>query len=698
MKIFTTCVVALLCASNLSAAPHTSTVHSEKPHAEHRELEEVLISIPIHRQISETALPITVISGELLRALATSTIGDTLATTPGLANASFGPSVGQPVIRGQQGPRVAVLQNSTRSADASNISADHSVSVEPLLADSIEVLRGPATLLYGGGAIGGVVNVIDNRIPRTRNEQTTGAIEHRHESAADLDVSVFRLDSGTDNLALHLSGLYRESNDMDIPGDSVDPAAFVGLDADDIEEIENTRGYIENTSSRSDKITAGGSLFFDSGYIGLAISRLENNYGIPAAGHAHHEEEEEEHEEEEHEEEEGGIRLDIEQTRYDARLHLDDPVSGLHRLDWMLTYTDYQHDEIEGNGEVGTRFSNESWESRLEVAHEDIGNWHGVIGLQMRGGEFSAIGEESFIPVTDTTSAGLFLVEGYDHGAWTYELGLRVDYDQLEPEGGKEESFTSISSSASALWNVSSEWNLSVAFSNAERAPVIEELFSNLDATDEFVVHAATQSIEIGDNNLKTEKSRNIDIKSNWQYDDFNVIAGLFYNDFQNYIYLQNTGLEQDETSILTYDQQGAKIYGLELEADIKLIDTGSSRVDLKLVADYIRAELDSGDDTPRVPPQRMGATLQYSLDSWSAFVSVTDAARQNKPGVNETATAGYTRWDIGVDYRLLNDQLTLFLKGNNISDEEIRLSTSFLRNFAPEAGRSVIGGFRYRF
>lgn len=704
MKTFTACAAALFCASNLSAAPETNPVtspshsdatHAQAGHADHRELEQILISVPIHRQISETALPITLIDGERLRGLATSTIGDTLASTPGLANASFGPGVGQPVIRGQQGPRVAVLQNSTRSADASNISADHAVSVEPLLADSIEVLRGPATLLYGGGAIGGVVNVIDNRIPRARAEQTTGGLEYRHESAADLDAGVFRLDTGADNLALHISGLYRESNNLDIPGESVDPAAFVGLDAEDIEEIESTRGYIDNTNTRSDMFTAGGSLFFDTGYVGLAVSSLNNNYGIPGAGHAHHEEE---GGAEEEEEEEGGIRLDVEQTRYDARLHLDDPLRGIHRFDWQLTYSDYKHDEIEGNGEVGTSFSNESWESRLDIAHEDIAGWHGVIGLQLRDGEFSAIGEESFIPVTETTSTGLFIVEGYDRGDWTYELGLRIDYDELNPEGGSGESFTSVSGSASALWNISSAWQVSIALSNAERAPVIEELFSNLGATDEFVVHAATQSIERGNTGLKTEKSRNIDVKTRWQQDTFNLTAGLFYNDFDDYIYLQNTGLEQDEISILDYEQQGAKLYGVELEAGIALVDNSDYRLDLELVADSIRAELNDGNDVPRIPPQRIAATLRYSMDSWSAFVGVTDAAKQNKPGSNETETAAYTRWDLGVDYRLLDNQLTLFLKGNNITDEEIRASTSFLRNFAPEAGRSVISGLRYTF
>ena len=697
-----------------STAAAVSTEHQPLIHDDSA-LEHVLVSVPIHRQLSATALPITLLSGEELRALATSTIGDTLANKPGLANASFGPAVGQPVVRGQQGPRVSVLQNSIQSADASNVSADHAVSIEPLLADSVEVLRGPATLLYGGGAIGGVVNVIDNRIPTRRLDETTGGVEYRHDGASDLDVSVFRLDSGNGDFAFHIDGLYRDWNDLDIPGYAIDEAALDSLHqghahAAGDEERDNTKGYVENTGGRSKSITAGGSVFFDGGLFGLSVSRLENRYGIPPAGHAHHKEHEEhdhgDHDDHDADSHAGGVTIDLEQTRYDSRLQLDDPLTGVHSLQWLLSYTDYQHQELESSGTVGSVFKNNSWQSRLEITHEPVLGWHGVVGLQWREGDFSATGEESFIPKTNTRSAGVFVVEGFDRGDWTYELGLRLDQDQLKPDSvvASDKTFNSASLSASALWQITEQWQAAVALSHAERAPVTEELFSNVDVAvgDEYIVHGATQSIEIGNPNLDTEQSSNVDIKLAWQGERARVDATAFYNDFSDYIYLQSTGLEQDELPVLAYQQQDARFSGVEMEAELSLLEFSKGQLTLSVFGDSIRGVFDRGGDVPRLPPYRLGSKLNYSSGNWSSFISVIDAAKQDRPSAHETETAGYTRWDLGLDYRMpglaANDSLLLFVKANNITDEDIRLSSSFLRNYAPEAGRSLMAGLRYSF
>ncbi|MGK0441152.1 MAG: iron complex outermembrane receptor protein [Pseudohongiellaceae bacterium] len=718
MKKFTANAVVFVCGSLMltttNSFAQTTTQLTSDSHEVHPKpvridtiLEHTLVSVPIHKQISKTALPVTVLTGDELRSAATSTIGDTLSNKPGLANASFGPAVGQPVIRGQQGPRVSVMQNSIKSADASNISADHAVSIEPLLADSIEVLRGPATLLFGGGAIGGVVNVIDSRIPMVRREETSGGVEYRHDGASDLDVTAFRLDSGQGDFALHIDGLYREWNNIDIPGDAIDEAALDSLHTDEDheeEERENTRGYVDNTGGRTKNLTIGGSYFFENGLFGVSVSRLENSYGIPSAGHAHHEDELATDDLET--EEEGGILLDVEQTRYDSRLELEDPLKGIHSVKWLMSYTDYQHNEIEPDGLVGTAFKNNTWETRVEVAHEPIAGWHGVFGLQWRQGDFSAVGEESFIPQTDSNALGLFVVEGFDYGDWTYELGLRVDQDELKPDSdsAKNESFTSISTSASALWQINEQWQASVALSSAERAPVTEELYSNVDAMpgDEFVVHAATQSIEIGNPSLDSEQSSNIDMKLSWQGTRARIETTVFYNDFSDFIYSQNTGVEQDELPVLMYEQQDASFKGVEFEAHFTLLEQTNGQLELTVFGDIIRGDFDKAGDVPRLPPHRLGGKLSYVQRDWSTFISFMDAAKQDKPGLNETETAGYTRWDLGADYRMsgvsADDSLLLFVKANNITDEEIRLSTSFLRNFTPEAGRSIVAGLRYSF
>jgi len=725
MKHLTTCAVALTRAALYFTPCLALAEQSQTAHIDDREMEHVLVSVPIHRQESQTALPITVFSGETLRAAASATLGETLASQPGLASASFGPAVGRPVIRGQQGARVTVLQNSLRSADASSLSADHSVAVEPLLAESIEVLRGPATLMYGGGAIGGVVNVLDNRIPQVQTETLTGGVEYRHEGAADLGVTAFNLNGSAETSAFHFSGLLREWSDLNIPGEAIDEQALESLhDGHDHEEeeeeeeaIENTDGYIANTGGRTRSFTLGASNSFAWGFAGISVSQLNSEYGIPPGAHAHHEEghEEDEHEEEhhddhdDHEEGEDGIRIDIDQTRYDARVLKEDPFAGISLLNWQLSHTNYQHDEIESSGEIGTHFSNSTWESRLELNHQAIAGWHGQLGVQWRHGEFSALGEESFIPMTESTSTGIFLVEGYDQGDWTYEMALRLDQDKLKPahSAAQTHSFNSVSASASALWRVAPEWQVSLALSNAERAPVTEELYSNIDIESdsdhgEYVVHGASQSIEIGNADLDSEQSHNADFKLTWQNAAASLDATLFYNHFNDYIYLKNTGLEQDEVPILNYQQEDATFYGMELEASLALVSSETHNLELTLMGDTLRARFDNGLAVPRMPPRRVGAKLSYQQGNWSAFVDVQDAAAQKDPGEQESATKAYTRWNLGLNYRVGKDSnegsLLFFAKLNNVLDEEIRLSTSFLRNYAPESGRSLVGGVRYTF
>ncbi|TGD75788.1 TonB-dependent receptor [Mangrovimicrobium sediminis] len=683
--------------------PIAAALVAARAAAEQLPIEHVLVTVPLHKKTAETALPITVLSGDELHRAASATIGDTLANQPGLANASFGPGVGQPVIRGQQGARVTVLQNGTTAADASALSADHAVSVEPLLADSIEVLRGPATLLYGGGAIGGVINVLDNRVPTTLPDAPSGGIEYRRDTASDMDNVVGRLEAATGDFAWHFDGLYRDWSEMDVPGNPV-------LGDDERDE----RGTLQNSDGQTRSATLGSSYHFGSGFVGLAVSRLENEYGIPPGAHGHHHDEEleGEHDEElegdhdeEHEDEHGeeGIRIDLEQTRYDAALHLHEPLPGLEVMRGFVSYTDYEHAEIEGNGEVGTRYTNESWEARLEAVHQPWGPVHGVFGLQVLDGRFSAIGEEAFIPVTDRREAGLFLLEDYHLDDWLFEVGLRLDRDERDPRGGApDRDFTAFSASGSAVWSLSPAWQFGLALSRAERAPAIEELYSNTGITDPeaWVVHAATNAIELGNDDLDTEVSANLDLSVDWYGDDNSVSVTVFYNDFSDYIGLLATGQEVDEVPVYGYAQEDAQFYGVEVESDFRLASLAGGELRLGVFGDTIRGELDGGADVPRLPPMRVGARLGWSDATWDVWTQVLDAADQDRPGENEEETAGYTRWDAGVQFSPTwgGTDLQLFARLNNITDEEIRLSTSFLREVAPEAGRGVEAGVRLVF
>lgn len=665
-------------------------------------LDEVLVSAPLHKSSAETALPVSILHGDRLRDQATGTLGGSLEQTPGIHNASFGPGVGQPVIRGQHGPRVQVLQNGIATADAASVSADHATATEPLLAESVEVLRGPATLLYGGGAIGGVVNVIDNRIPTRPPEKAfSGALEQRHDSASDGNTSVLRLDGGVGSIAWHLSGVYRDWNDLDING-----LAFNRKALDDWDE--SSKGVINNSHGRNDTLTAGLSWIFDTGYLGFSVSHANNHYGIPSGGHvhAHGEDHDHDHDDDHGHAGHGDIRIDMQYTRYDAAGEWRELGPVLDTLRWRLTYTDYQHHELEG-GVRATSFRNETWENRVELSHAEIGGWRGAVGLQLKQRKFAATGEEAFVPESRTESAGLFLIEDYRHGHWLHEFGLRVDWDRLDVDGVHgEERFTSRSASFSSLWDFAPNWQAGLALSYSQRAPVVEELYANHDRfhwhDDHYhfhdpVTHAATQSLELGNPELDRETSRNADLSLRYQGQGFRASVTAFYNDFDDYIYLHNTGFEYEETPVLAYRQQDARFYGLEFDSSIELGDF----FDLEFYGDAVRGRLDDGTHVPRLPPYRIGSRLRFHSGGFGAYVGYLHGAKQERAGQHEIGTDSYHRIDAGLHYSIGfggGTELRLFVNGKNLSNKTLRNSSSFLRHYAPEAGRSADIGFRFSF
>jgi iron complex outermembrane receptor protein len=684
-------------------------VHAAEPNADRQPMEYLLVTVPLHRTEAETALPVTVIDGDELRERAARSIGATLDGSPGLATASFGPGVGQPVIRGQAGPRVRTLQNGLGTADASTVSADHAVAVEPLLAESVEVLRGPATLLYGGGAIGGVVNVIDNRIARTLPQRAfEGALEQRHDSASDGDTSVFALRGAAGSLAWQLDGTYRDWNAVEISGLAFNPATVDDLD-------ESSDGYIANSDGRNHQLGGGLSWIFDRGYVGFSISDLRSGYGIPLGGHVHtegehdHDEDEDEEDHEAHDEHGGeAIRIDMKQRRYELAGEVRELSRALDALRWRVGYTDYEHSELE-DGVKATTYSNETTEGRFELIHRELAGWHGVVGLQLRDTNFAALGEESFIPTSDTRAIGIFVIEDYHRGDWLYEIGLRADRDVVDVSGQGEQSFNAYSASVSALWNFSPRWSLGAALSRSQRAPVVDELYANVENAerhdDHFhyhdpVVHAATRAIEIGNADLKRETARNIDLTLRYRGEVIGGFVTLFHNDFSNYIFLANTGFEVDDVPVLEYRQQGARFHGAEFEIELPLAQGGFGELTLDLHGDWVRGELDRSGDVPRLTPWRVGARLALTRGAISSFVGALHAADQDRPGRFETATDGYYRLDAGISYALALGAVdtTLFLRGTNLTDEEIRASTSFLRDFAPEPGRALEAGVRLRF
>jgi iron complex outermembrane receptor protein len=658
------------------------------------ELEPVVVSAPASQKVSETARPVTVLTKDDLLTKAGRSIGETLAQELGMTSQSFGTGVGSPVIRGQAGPRVRVMQNGIGNNDVSQLSPDHANSVEPILADRIEVLRGPSTLLYGSGAIGGMVNVIDNRIPSSVPDQlVSGVAEQRYNSVSDETTSALKLDGGKGHAAFHLDGFYRDGGNLRIGGNAIDEDAARATDPslEGVDPIQNSKGFIPNTNTRAKGGTVGMSWVGEPGFAGVSINRLENNYGIPPDGT-------------------GGdpVRIDLKQTKYDFKGELTRPSSFAEALRLKFGYTDYKHVELDG-GIPATRFTNQSYESRLELAHKPMGPLRGVIGFQSVNSDFAAIGEEAVVPRSQTDSYALFAVESFDVGSVSYELGVRAEHQSVDPQENQRRSYTPVSGAASALWRVDDNNQLGLAVTQSQRAPQVQELFSN-------GVHEATRSFEVGDPNLGKEISYNLDLGYRFKADWVRAQVDLFHNWVNDYIFQQRTGAVFDEESetidsactspgacipVLQSQQADAIFKGFEAKLVLSVMENRYGLVDLTLFGDYTRGQFVNGDDVPRMPPLRYGFQLDYAKEQWSANLRLTRGEPQDNPGDNESKTADYLLLNIGAQYRvkaIKQADLILFARGNNLLDENIRNSTSYLRNFAPEPGRGAEIGLRLNY
>lgn len=634
--------------------------------------EEVVVTAsPFAKNIEAVNKPVNLLSGESLQNASAATLGETLNGQLGVSSASFGPGVGLPIIRGQSDNRVKVMQDSVGSMDASAASPDHAVTLEPLLANKIEVLRGPAALRYGSGAIGGVVNVLDNRIPSELPEKITGGAEVRNSSVNNETVGVANLNAATGDFAFHLDGVKRTSDNLDIPG-------FVQKNPEDPSTA--AKDFIPNSDAKSTSGTFGVSYIRDEDFIGISINKLDNNYGVPPDG-------------------DELVRIDMHQTRYDIKGELNAPFAGFQKLSARLGHNNYEHTEIE-SGEPGTKFTNDAYEGRVELIHDPLAlfalDWNGAIGIQAAQSTFAAVGEEAFIPKSDISSVGIFIVEETKHNNWTYELGARTDTQKIAPENKLAINHDSINLSATTTWHFTQDQQFSLGVAQSQRAPSVEELLAN-------GPHPATGSYLVGDENLNEETSTNIEFGYHWHHDDFQFSTNIFYNHVKDFIYSRfepspdETRCEdKEELNCYIYTQGDASFKGFETELKIPFYQYWN----LRLFSDSVRATLDDGGDLPRITPTRLGSSLDFNANNWSANISATHAAKQNHAGENESETDGYNRIDARVDYTFNNagTDYTLFLKATNLSNAEIRNASSYLRDIAPEAGRNVQVGVRVKF
>lgn len=609
--------------------------------------------------VEELSEPVSVLSGETLDDQRSATLGETLSSLPGVQSSNFGPGVGRPIIRGLDGARVALLSGGLSTQDVSTVSQDHAPTIEPFLADQIEVLKGPATLLFGSGAIGGAVNVVDGRIPEMAPESAlTGRAEVRYDSASNGDTEMLRVDGGNDQFAVHADAVRRRLNDYDLPGGGQQANSFLDT---------NTGGV-------------GGSLLGDWGFVGFSASRYENRYGNPG-------------EPGDPTEGEPGVSLDMTQNRYEFKGGIESPVVGISNLRFSLADTDYEHTEFEG-AEVGTRFLKSATEGRVELVHDPVADWRGAIGVQLSRGEFEAIGDEAFVPKTQTRSLGVFLVEQRRWEGLQLDLGARLDQVKSDPTSGFERSFNPFSLSAGAIFDLGETWDLVVNLDHAERAPAEEELFAD-------GPHAATASYEIGNPNLSEEKANQLEIGLHFHSDIVEAKFSAYYNRFNDFIYLVNTGdifdPEGDDLPIRQWTQSDARFRGFEGEATFQLAENNTGNWALRVFGDTVRATLVDGGNVPRIAPARVGSELQWKQDGWRASLGAVRYAKQDKVAANETATAGYTLINASAAYHWDVDTIgwEVFVDARNLTDQEARVHTSFLKDSVQLPGRGFGLGLR---
>lgn len=674
----------------------------------------IVTASPLERSLDDAVLGTSVLEGDDLARSQAGTIGETLRTEPGISSTYFGAGASRPIIRGQGGNRVRVLDNGIGSIDASSASPDHAVAAEPAMAERIEILRGTGLLRYGSSGAGGVVNVIDGRIPQETPENgIEGAlriggstVDDGQEAAGGVTFKAGEL--GGVDILLHAEGTWREADDYEIPG-FAESSILRAMEEEEHGEEEHAEeehgdehgseeeafGVLENSFVESESVAGGISFVGERGFLGFAVKNLNTEYGIPG-GHEHaHGDEEEGHEEEEHgEEEEGGVFIELEQTRYDLNGRLDIGGSIFSAINLFAGYADYKHSEIERSGEVGTTFTNEGWEARAELLQTERTGWRGATGIQLRQREFSAIGEEAFVPPTETDEVGVYTFQEWKTGPVLLEAALRYENTVHEDRTNNvERDFNGVSISAGANYDLTENLALSGTAFRTERAPTTEELFSN-------GPHLATSQFELGSLDLDKEIATGIEAIVHLHGERGFLTFNAFYTNYQDYIYEAETGEEEDELPVFQFTGADANFSGFEVEGQTLLGSAGGFDMTADAVVDFVNAELDEGGNLPRIPP--LSATIGLEAEnSWlSLRGEVEHAAEQDEVADFELPTESYTLLNAYVSVAPFQSMpnVRLRLSGLNLTDEDARQHTSFLKDVVPLPGRNVRFSIETRF
>jgi iron complex outermembrane receptor protein len=654
---------------------------------------------PLGSSLFETVDPVNALEGQGLRLRLQPTLGETVGREAGVSSTYFGPNSSRPVIRGLGGFDIRLLANGVGILDASASSPDHAVAVSPFAVDRVEVVRGPATVMYGGTAIGGVVNTIDGRIAETGLAQPVGgAAAYRFDSQNNLNAGGARLDAGNDRFVVHGDFHNTDNHDLRIPGSAWSPQVQAARGE------PGPYGRLANSQGDSESYGVGLSgILGDRGYVGLSYGEFKTNYGTVA---------------------EPDVTIGLKQDTWNVAGELRDTIPGLKALRVKYAYSDYTHTEFEGE-EPGTVFDSKGYNLRVEGLHGRIGPFQGAVGLELVDFDFSAQGDEAFVPSTKSRSVAAFVYEELPYEAWKFSFGARVadtkvDADEFVPAGlpGDSRSFTPWSAAAGAFYAFNQTWGLGANVQYTQRAPSFQELYAD-------GPHLATGQFEVGDRNLGKVESTSIDLTLKHQAEDFTSSIGAFFSAFSNFIGLFPTGIYRnpEDRSVVPdaspivdpatgeeivpleqfdYAQVKARFYGVEAQVGFPIWKSGGSEVAVKLQADYVNAtDRTTGQPLPFIPPFRAGGTLTYRREAVSAGLGGLFAAAQNRVPQFQTTTPGYADVFANLSYRwkfAAGSSLEAFVQGTNLLDQTIRYSTSNLKDLAPLGRRAVTVGVRGAF
>ena len=645
---------------------------------------------PLQQSAVDFAVADQVITHKTLAERGTS-IGEALATELGVSSNQYGAGSSRPVIRGQDGPRVKVLQHASETADVSSLSPDHAVTVDPILAQQVEIIRGPSTLLYSAGTVGGLVNVTDQKIPTQMPEKGyEGQVGLRYNSGSDEKLaSAGATVALGSQVALRVEGLKKDAQNYIAP--------------DYLHEGEKER-RVDNTFAKGETLNLGLSWIYERGFSGISYSNRQDQYGLP--GHSHeyedchthgnqlhcgdHDDHVLDHDGHDHDEEHehAGPWVDLKSQRYDFRTELNDPFAGFQKLRAHASYTDYKHDELEENIAM-TTFKSQGYDARLELLHHPIADWEGVIGTQYNQQKLNISGEESLLAPNKTQKWSLFALEHKQFNDLHVELSSRLEQQKIQIDS-KQKDFDDygLSYSGAVNWAFAPNYKLSLVASHQERLPLAQELYAE-------GKHFATNTYERGNENLTAEKSNNLELALHYEQDQFDYHVHLYHNWFDNYIYAQTLDQFKD-FRLVQYTQDKAKFYGVEAQASYALNETYKWSV----LGDYVRGKIDS-DNAPRVPAARLGSKVDANFDDhWSGLAEYYHVFKQDKISAYENETAGYNMVNLGVAYAgqyAKNNDYRVYLKANNLLDDQVYSHASFLSNI-PQVGRNFSLGVDFSF